>query len=148
MWSIWLAAAGIFFIIEIATVGFLIFWLGIGALLAMITSFITDSIVAQTAVFVISSCILIPFTKFFADKFTKKEAVPTNSYSLINKHGIVTVDINPLENAGQVKVNGEIWSAKTEDESKIEKGTEIEVIKIDGVKLIVSPVKVNSILNH
>ncbi len=47
---------------------------------------------------------------------------------------------------GQVKVNGEIWSAKTEDESFIAKGTEIEVLKIDGVKLIVSPVKVNSVL--
>lgn len=46
---------------------------------------------------------------------------------------------------GQVKVNGEIWSAKTEDESIISKGTEIEVLKIDGVKLIVSPVKVNSV---
>lgn len=99
MWCVWLIAAGIFFIIEIATVGFLIFWLGIGALLAMITSFITDNLVVQTAVFVVSSCILIPFTKFFADKFTKKETVATNSYSLINKHGIVTSDINPLENA-------------------------------------------------
>lgn len=146
MWCIWLIAAGIFFIIEIATVGFLIFWLGIGALLAMITSFITDNLVVQTAVFVVSSCMLIPFTKFFADKFTKKETVATNSYSLINKHGIVTSDINPLENIGQVKVNGEIWSAKTEDESILEKGTEIQVIKIDGVKLIVSPIKINSAL--
>lgn len=146
MWCIWLIAAGIFFIIEIATVGFLIFWLGIGALLAMITSFITDNLVVQTAVFVVSSCMLIPFTKFFADKFTKKETVATNSYSLINKHGIVTSDINPLENIGQVKVNGEIWSAKTKDESILEKGTEIQVIKIDGVKLIVSPIKINSAL--
>lgn len=126
--------------------GFLIFWLGIGALLAMIASFITDNLVVQTAVFVVSSCMLIPFTKFFADKFTKKETVATNSYSLINKHGIVTSDINPLENIGQVKVNGEIWSAKTEDESILEKGTEIQVIKIDGVKLIVSPIKINSAL--
>ena len=44
MWSLWLIAAGVFFIIEIATTGFLLFWLGVGALLAMATSFITDSI--------------------------------------------------------------------------------------------------------
>ena len=146
MWSVWLIAAGVFFIAEIATTGFLIFWLGIGALLAMITSFITSSIIVQTIVFVISSCILIPLTKPLADKFIAKKTVPTNSYSLINKHGIVTIDINPIEGVGQVKVNGEIWSAKTEDESFIQKGTEIEVLKIDGVKLVVSPIKINSVL--
>lgn len=144
MWSFWLIAAGIFFIVEIATTGFLIFWLGIGALLAMITSFITNSIVAQTIVFVVTSCILIPLTKPLADKFTNKKTVATNSYSLINKHGIVTMDINPIEATGLVKVNGEIWSAKSQDESIIVKGTEIEVLDIDGVKLIVSPVKIVS----
>lgn len=146
MWSLWLIAAGIFFIVEIATTGFLIFWLGIGSLIAMITSFITDSIIIQTLVFVISSCVLIPLTKPLADKFIAKKTVPTNSYSLINKRGIVTIDINPIEGVGQVKVNGEIWSAKTEDGSVVTKGTEIEVSKIDGVKLIVSPIKVSSVL--
>lgn len=145
MWSFWLIVAGIFFIIEIATVGFLVFWLGIGALLAMVTSFITSNIIVQTVIFVVSSCILIPFTKPLADKFSSKKSVQTNSYSLINKHGIVTADINPIEGIGQVKVNGEIWSAKTDDESAIAKGTEIEVLKIDGVKLVVSPLKVNSV---
>ena len=146
MWCFWLIAAGVFFIIEIATVGFLIFWLGIGALFAMITSFITDSIVAQTVVFVITSSILIPLTKPLADKFAGKKAVATNSYSLINKHGIVITDINPIKGTGLVKVNGETWSAKSEDESIISKDTEIEVLSIDGVKLIVSPVKINSVL--
>ncbi len=146
MWSIWLIAAGVFFIVEIATTGFLIFWLGIASLIAMIISFITSNVIIQTIVFVITSCILIPLTKPLADKFTGKKAVPTNSYSLINKQGIVTIDINPIEGVGQVKVNGEIWSAKTEDGTIITKDTKIEVIKIDGVKLIVAPIKVTSAL--
>ena len=144
MWILWLIAAGIFFIIEIATVGFLIFWLGIGALLAMITSFITDNIIVQTVVFVVTSSVLIPLTKPLADKFWNKKPLPTNSYSLIGKHGIVIKDINNIQAIGQVKVNGEIWSAKSVDESTIEKDTEIEIIKIDGVKLVVSPVKIVS----
>ena len=112
----------------------------------MITSFITNSIVAQTIVFVVTSCILIPLTKPLADKFINKKTVATNSYSLINKHGIVTMDINPIEATGLVKVNGEIWSAKSQYESIIAQGTEIEVLDIDGVKLIVSPLKINSVL--
>lgn len=140
MWYLWLIAAGVFFIIEIATVGFLIFWLGIGALLAMLTSFITDNIAIQTAVFVVTSAALIPLTKPFVDKFTKKDSMPTNSYSLIGKKGIVTKEINSINGTGLVKINGETWSAKTEDESLIPQSTEIEVVSIDGVKLIVKPI--------
>ncbi|MBO4816362.1 MAG: NfeD family protein [Clostridia bacterium] len=140
MWIFWLIAAGIFFIIEIATVGFLIFWLAIGALFAMVTSFFTANIIIQTAVFVVISSILIPLTKPFVDKFTRKDSVPTNSYSLINKKGIVTKDINPTLGTGLVKVNGETWSAKTDDETSILKDTEVEIIAIDGVKLIVKPI--------
>lgn len=147
MWCFWLIVAGIFFVFEIITVGFLVFWLGIGALFAMITSIFTDNLIIQTAIFVVSSAILIPLTKPIADKFiNKKDSISTNSYSLIGKHGVVTMDINPIEATGQVKVNGEIWSAKTEDETSIAKGTEVEILKIDGVKLVVNPIRVTSVL--
>ena len=143
MWYIWLIAAGIFFVAEMITTGFLIFWLGMGSILAMITSFITDSIFIQTTVFVISSCILILLTKPFVKKFVDNgKSTLTNAYGIIGKTGIVTVDIDTLESTGQVKVNGEIWSAKAD--TNIQKGTEVEVTKIDGVKLIVTP-KVKSL---
>lgn len=147
MWCFWLIVAGVFFVFEIITVGFLVFWLGIGALFAMITSIFTDNLIIQTAVFVVSSSILIPLTKPIADKFiNKKDSISTNSYSLIGKHGVVTMDINPIESTGQVKVNGEIWSAKTEDETSISKGTEVEILKIEGVKLVVNPIRITSVL--
>lgn len=145
MWYIWLIAAGIFFVAEIITTGFLVFWLGLASILAMITSFITDSIFIQTAVFVISSVVLILLTKKLVDKYidTGKSTVKTNAYGIIGKTGIVTVDIDTLESTGQVKVNGEIWSAKAE--TNIPKGTEVEILNIDGVKLTVTPkVKLSS----
>ena len=138
MWYLWLITAGIFFIIEIATVGFLIFWLGIGALFAMVASFFTDNLLIQTTVFVISSSVLIPLTKPIVNKyFDDGKTIATNAYSLIGKVGIVTTEINTLNSTGQVKVNGEIWSAKANED--IKQGTEVEILKIDGVKLIVKP---------
>ena len=59
MWYIWLIAAGIFFIVEIITVGFLVFWLGVSALLAMVVSLFTDNLFIQTLVFVISCCVFV-----------------------------------------------------------------------------------------
>lgn len=144
MWQFWLIAAGIFLIGEIFTVGFLIFWLGIAAIIAMIVSLFVDSILVQTAVFVIASALLLLFTKPFVDKYiTKnKDTVATNAFSLIGKKGIVTKEINGQTSSfGQVKVAEEIWSAISEDGSSIPEDSEIEVVKIDGVKLIVKPAK-------
>lgn len=144
MWQIWLIAAGIFFIFEMITVGFLIFWLGIGAILAMIVSLFTNNIVIQTAVFVVSSTILIFATKPLVSRFTKNDKkVSTNVYSIIGKKGIVTEDINIIEGTGQIKVNGEVWSAICNGNSTISSGTEIEVKEIRGVKALVEPINSN-----
>ena len=140
MWYIWLIAAAVFFIIEIATVGFLIFWLGIGALFAMITSFLTDNILIQTGIFVVISAILIPITKPFVDKYLDKKTVPTNSEAVVNKTGIVTKEITSPDGIGLVKIDGEVWSAKSSNNIDIKEGTKVVVLKIDGVKIIVEPI--------
>lgn len=145
MWAIWLIAAGVFFIAEIATTGFLIFWLGLGALLAMVTSFITDSVFIQTIVFVISSTLLILLTKPLLKKITKKDkTVVTNAFSIVGKDAIVTTTIDPKQGIGQIKVDGETWSAKCSDDIIIEKGTEVKILAIDGVKAVVSISKKSS----
>ena len=140
MWQIWLIIAGVCLIGEIMTNGFLVFWLSIGALLSMIVSFFTDNIIIQTAVFVISSAILIFATKPFVKKFAKTKDVKTNAFSIIGQNGIVTKDIDSINSKGQVKIDGETWSAVGKDDMDIPKGTEIEVVEIKGVKAIVKPV--------
>ena len=142
MWQIWLIIAGVCLVIEIITVGFLVFWLAIGALLAMLTSFFTDNLIIQTAVFVISSGLLIFATKPFVKKFMdNKKSVKTNVYSVVGKVGIVTSDINSIDGSGQVKVNGEVWSAVGKNDANIAKGTEVQVKEINGVKAVVTPIK-------
>lgn len=137
MWQFWLIVAGICLVIEIATIGFLVFWFGIGALFAMITSFFTDNLIIQTVVFILSSTVLLFFTRPFVNKFSPKEKVKTNAFSIIGKKGIVTQTINPITGEGQVKVGSEVWSAKSYEDVKIEKGLEVEVLDIDGVKAVV-----------
>lgn len=150
MWQIWLIIAGLCFIIEMATVGFFVFWFGIGALISMVVSiFFPENIILQAAVFVISSVILLLLTKPLVNKFTKKDKkIETNAYSIIGKKGIVVQDINPTFGVGQIKIAGEVWSAKTSNETIIEKGTEIKVIQIDGVKAVVEPIEVSSTVNN
>jgi len=94
MWQIWLIISGLFFILEMLTVGFLVFWFAIGALFAMITSFFTESIIIQTVVFLISSTALLFLTKPFVKKISGNDTVQTNAYSIIGKKGIVVKEIN------------------------------------------------------
>lgn len=147
MWTFWLIAAGIFFIGEMLTAGFLIFWLGVGSLVALLVSLFTSNLVIQTAAFVISSIILIFSTKSFADKFTRKDGVATNVYTLNGKKGIVIEEINPTLGKGQIKVGGEIWSAICDEGLVIPKDSEVEIVRIQGVKAYVTPLNVPSIQN-
>ncbi len=139
MWYVWLILAGIFMIAEIITVGFLIFWLGLGSLCAMLTSFITDNIIIQTTVFVLTSTLFILFTRPLVKKFTKKDkTIVTNAFAIVNKKAIVLQDINPTLGTGQIKVDGQVWSAKCEANEIIKKDTEVFILKIDGVKAVVT----------
>lgn len=140
MWQIWLIAAGIFFIGEIFTAGFLIFWLGFGALLAMLVSFFTSNIIIQMTVFVLSSGLLIFATKPLVNKIVKKDTIPTNVYSVVGKKAIVTEEINWTTGKGQIKFEGEIWSAKSTENINIPVGSEVEILAIEGVKAYVKPI--------
>lgn len=144
MWQIWLIASGIFFICEIITVGFLVFWLGVGALIAMLVSFFTSNIIVQMSVFVISSGLLIFATRPLVNKISKKDVVPTNVYSLIGKKAVVTEDIDWVTGKGQIKFEGEVWSAKSKEQINIPAGSEVEIVSIEGVKAFVKPLKINS----
>jgi len=144
MWQIWLIASGIFFICEIITVGFLVFWLGVGALIAMLVSFFTSNIIVQMSVFVISSGLLIFATRPLVNKISRKDVISTNVYSLIGKKAIVTESIDCTTGKGQIKFEGEVWSAKSKEQINIPAGSEVEIVSIEGVKAFVKPLKINS----
>ena len=138
MWQVWLIISGICFILEIITIGFLVFWFAIGALITALVSLFTDNIIIQTTVFVLSSTALLFFTKPFVKKFSKEDKVQTNAYSVIGKKGIVTKEIDEKTGIGLVSIGSEVWTAKAS--SSISKDSEVIIKEIDGVKVIVEPI--------
>ena len=84
---------------------------------------------------------LILATRPLVNKIVKKDTIPTNVYSLVGKKGIVIEDIDWAKGTGQIKIEGEIWSAKTKEQINIQKGTEVEVESIEGVKAFVKPLR-------
>ena len=62
----------------------------------MLTSFVTDNIIIQTTVFVVTSTLFIFLTRPLAKKLTKKDSsVVTNAFAIVGKKAVVIKDINP-----------------------------------------------------
>lgn len=141
MWQIWLIIAILFFILEMMGPSFLLFWVGIGALITMVSSIFIDNIIIEIGIFAVSSILLIFCTRPFAKKMTQKDTTVTNANSCIGKQAIVTQEINPLKGIGQVKVETEIWSAKSSSDEIIEKGELVTILEINGVKAVVQKSK-------
>ncbi len=133
----WLVAAVVLGIIEALTLGIVTLWFAIGALFAMVAAMIGLSFLYQMIVFIISSAVLLYFTRPIAKNYLKLRTVRTNADSLVGKTGIVLEKIDNMKSAGQVKVQGQVWSARSSDGSDIAEEEKVEIVEISGVKLIV-----------
>ncbi|CFX90560.1 Voltage-dependent channel, four helix bundle domain [Syntrophomonas zehnderi OL-4] len=132
----WIIIAVICGTIEIFTLGLWFLWFALAALLVAIGVRVEwfNSVEVQLLIFALVSIILIILTRPLAVKLFKTKDTTSNVKALIGQHGIAMSRITPLS-FGQVKVNGEIWSAISDQ--PIEANTRIEVTGIDGVKLLV-----------
>ena len=138
MVNMWIIVFLVLLFIELITVNLVSIWFAIGALAAYITTFFTDNITIQIIVFIVVSIIALLVTKPFMKKIRVRKVEPTNLDRVIGKEGVVTKDIS--KNAfGEVNVKGSIWTATAKEE--ITKGTQVKVLKIDGVKLLVEEIK-------
>lgn len=133
---VWLIVFILTLVIEGLTVGLVSIWFSIGAIGAFISTYFIDSPVIQFLIFVIVSAIALIITRPIAKKFLTKDSVKTNTDSLIGKIGIVKEDITK-DHMGLVKVEHQVWSAIEKDKKTIKKDSEVEVLSIQGVKLVV-----------
>lgn len=135
---VWIAVTVIAIIVEAVSAQLLSIWFALGGIAALITSLFTDSIAVQIIVFVAVSVISLAVIFLFVKNILKKEPVKTNADRYIGKLAVVTEGISNIDAKGQVKVDNQIWSARSEDGSQIAEGTRVNVLRIEGVKLIVS----------
>ena len=113
----WLAALVALLALEAATVGLVSLWFAVGSL-----------------------CVIIrPLARKYADP--RRES--TNADRVVGAEGVVTQAIDNLKAQGQITVNGAPWTARTEEGCPaIPAGSRVRVLRIEGVKVIVSPLPV------
>lgn len=128
---VWLVAAIIFLIIEALSVQLISIWLAGGAIVAMVLALLNVNFWIQVLVFAIVSLLLIILTRPLVKRILSKNVEATNADRSIGKEAAVTSEINNVLGKGQVNLAGQIWSARSSDDSVINEGETVIVEKID-----------------
>ncbi len=137
--TIWLIILILSIIIEIITVDLVSIWFGLGSICALIAYFLGFDLTIQIIVCILATLLSFIITRPLAKKYLTGNIVHTNLDRLIGKRGLVIKEIQE-DTLGEVKVMGNIWSAISIDKVPIEEGNHVEILAIDGVKLVVKKV--------
>ncbi|MFW5838314.1 MAG: NfeD family protein [Bacillota bacterium] len=133
---VWFSIILIAAFVEINTMDLTSVWFSIGALISFILAIIGFDIIYQVIVFIIVSILLLLSVKPIAKNYFRTNLVNTNADRLIGKIAICTKEIKPGER-GEVKIDGQYWTAITSGDDSVLVDEKVEVLAIEGVKLIV-----------
>lgn len=137
---VWLVALVALLVIEGLVPGLVSIWFAIGALAALIAAMLGAPLWLQVLWFLAVSVATLCLTRPLAKKYINSKAQPTNADVMIGKECVVTQDIDNVLGTGEVTVGGRVWTARSSAEGvKLPAGSFGTVIRIEGVKLIVSP---------
>lgn len=131
---VWLGLIILFAVLEMATVGLLSIWFAAGAVVALLVSVLTDSLIVQIAAFLIVSFATLIFTRPLIKRHKMDRLVPTNADMNIGRKAVVISPITP-DLPGRVKLDGVDWSARSAE--TLAPDTLCIVTALDGATLTV-----------
>lgn len=143
MFWIWLAVIVITVVLEVITTDLVSIWFTFGAVIPLILASINVlSPIWQTVIFVVVSAVLIATLRKTTFKllFKNGKDTKTNLDTIIGQK-FRLLESTDFETLGKVKIKDLEWSVKGDKQQSIEKGEVVEVVKIEGNKLIVIPSK-------
>lgn len=134
---IWAAVMVLALIVEAATPMLVSLWFSLGALLAIGAAWLGASLTTQVIVFLFVSIAALLLARPMARRWLDPHIVPTNADRLLGTQGRVTELIDNDHPCGAVYADGKTWTARSEDGSTIPVGETVEILRMEGVKLIV-----------
>ena len=136
---LWLIAAVVLAIGEIATTSFFLAPFAGGAAVAALLAAAGAGATIEWAAFLVVSIVLLAALRPVARAHQRGRAVKTGTAALIGQTAMVVERIANAEGVGCVKLDGEIWTARAyDDDDVIEPGTRVHVLEIRGATALVS----------
>jgi len=123
---------------EIFTLSFFLGPIAIAALLAAIVGAVGAPVEVQFAVFILGSLASLAVIRPIARRHMRTPAaLKSGTAALVGQRALVVERVDG--ESGQVKIGGEVWSARTyDDDAAYEAGTRVDVMKIEGATALVA----------
>ena len=139
-WVLWLILAVVFAVGEIATLGFFLAPFAAGAAVAAVVSAAGAGLVLSLAIFlVIAAGLLVALRPVARAYRTTPPQIRTGTAALVGRDATVVERIANHEGAGCVKIDGEVWTARSYiDDEVYEAGTRVQVVEIRGATALVT----------
>jgi membrane protein implicated in regulation of membrane protease activity len=139
-WLLWVVVMGATGIGEMLTAGFFLAPFAIGAALAAIVDAAGAPELAAWIVFVLASVGTLGLVRPLALRHMHvPPAIRTGAAALVGKRAVVLERIANHEGVGCVKIEGEVWTARSlDDDQVIEPGTIVDVVQIKGATALVT----------
>ncbi|MCU1289650.1 MAG: Membrane protein implicated in regulation of rane protease [Acidobacteria bacterium] len=140
-WILWVLLGVILIIAEIFTLGFVLFWFGIGAFAAALAGLLGFGTIVQFMLFAVVSIALSVMSRtILANYFSHNDenAYKTGIDSLPGQIGTVTLASKGALREGAVKVYGSTWTAfPVNGEAELIEGEKVEVVSVKGSSIYV-----------
>jgi membrane protein implicated in regulation of membrane protease activity len=138
-WIVWLIAACLLGVGEMHQGSFYLAPFAAGAALAAVVSLLGVGVLLSTIVFLAASGIVFATLRPVAHRHRRlPPAIRTGAAALVGKPAIVIERIANDEGVGCVKIDGEVWTARSYDQDEIiDAGERVEVVEIRGATALV-----------
>ena len=140
--GIWFGLLILFGILEAVTVSVVSIWFMAGSLAAILAALCGASLPVQIVLFLAVSVALLACLRPLVRKYVSPKITATNADRVIGKTAVVTESIDNIAAQGAVKVGGVVWTARISGGKPIAAGAQVQVDRIEGVKLYVTPAEV------
>jgi membrane protein implicated in regulation of membrane protease activity len=139
VWVLWLVAACVFGVGEMHQGGFYLAPFALGALLAAVVGLLGVGAALSAVVFGIASVMVFAALRPVAHRHRHlPPSIRTGAAALIGRPAIVLERIANDEGVGCVKIDGEVWTARSFDDGEvIDAGERVEVVEIRGATALV-----------
>jgi len=137
-WVYWMIAAGVLAVGEIVSLSFFLGPIAVAAAIAAVAALAGAGLAIQMVVFIIASAASLLVLRPIARRHLRTPAqLRTGTAALVGERAVVLERVD--RDGGQIKLAGEIWTARTYDEDEVlEPGARVQVMQIEGATALVS----------
>ena len=141
MYMLWIILAIVFLAVEFGTVALISLWFVGGSVAALAVCLLGGPLWLQVLVFGLISLALLLLVRPFLKKYIDPKKVRTNVDAMRGRQAVLLETVDNLAATGSLELSGVVWTARSADGSGIPAGTVVTVQGVEGVKLLVLPVK-------